>query len=386
MTSAEVVVVGGGVVGASVAHHLAARGCRDVIVLERGEAPGAGSTGRATGGFRVQFASEIDVRLSLLSREALLRFPDETGVDPGFEQRGYLFLASSEAVLETLRGALEVQRRAGCADAGTVDLAGAAALNPHVALDGVVGGTFCPADGFVRPMEILRGYAESAARLGVRFHHGVPCTGMRLVGGRIRGVLTPAGEISAGWVVDAAGAWAASIAAMAGVTLPVRPLRRQVAVTEPTDALPADMPMTVFVDDGFHLRVRDGRVLLLLPDVPRTADPFDTRVDDAWIDAVERRAGQAVPPLRGVPIDRDRCWAGLYEMSPDHRAILGVAPGVENLLLANGSSGHGVMHAPALGLLLAEILLDGAASSLDVHALRPSRFGEPGYLPEPVLL
>jgi sarcosine oxidase, subunit beta len=377
MLTAEVVIIGGGVVGASVAYHLAARGCRDVLVLERGARPGEGSTGRATGGFRAQFGTEVNVRLSLLAREKLLRFRDETGVDPGFRQCGYLFVARSADESDALVSAQGVQRECGLAEARAVGTDEVARLNPAVNLEGVAGGVYCPSDGFIRPLEILRGYAEAASRLGVRFEYGVAVEGFRVGGGgRVAGLSTKAGEVSAGAVVNAAGAWAGEVARLACSEVPVTPLRRQVAITRPFALLPEEMPMTIFVGDGFHLRVRDGRVLLLWPDEPRASDPFDTSVDDDWLGEVIRKAHASVPVLRGAEIDRAACWAGLYEMSPDRHALLGQAPGFDNFYLANGSSGHGVMHSPALGQLLAEIILDGSARTLDTHALRPSRFLE----------
>jgi sarcosine oxidase, subunit beta len=374
---AEVAVVGAGVIGASAAYHLARRGCTPVLVLERSLSSGEGSTGRATGGFRAQFGSEINVRLSLLSREKLLRFEEELGADPGYRPCGYLFLAGDEAQLDVLLGAQRVQRAAGLEEAREVTPSEIGEINPQIGTGGLVGGVFCPTDGFIRPMQILRGYVEGAERLGVRFEYGVECTGFELDGsGRIAAVRTSDGEVECGSVVNAAGAWAAPVAREAGLDLPVRPLRRQAAVTYPFDALPEDMPMTIFVEDGFHFRVRDGRVLLLWPDEPDVADPFDQSVEDAWLGTVFEMARSRVPCLSETSIDRERCWAGLYEMAPDGHALLGKAPGLENLYLANGSSGHGVMHSPALGQLLAEILVDGAAQALDVRALRPSRFAE----------
>ena len=377
METAEVVIVGGGVVGASVAYHLALQGCTDVLVLDA-RGPGEGSTARATGGFRAQFGSEINVRLSLLAREKLLRFRDETGVDPGYQQVGYLFFARDRAQLDALLEAQAVQHAAGLHEARQVDADEARAINPAVAWEGA-GGTFCPTDGYIRPLEILRGYREAAGRMGVRFRYGTPCTGLRAEGGAIRGVRTPEGEVAAGSVVNAAGAWAAGVGELAGVRVPVRPLRRQVAITHPTGVLPADMPMTIFTEDGFHLRVRDGRVLFAWPDAPDVDDPFDATVDDGWIAEVQRRARERLPVLAEAVVDRAACWAGLYEMSPDHHVLLGAAPGVPNLFLANGNSGHGVMHSPAVGQLLAEIVLHGAARTLDAHPLRPGRFddGEP---------
>jgi sarcosine oxidase subunit beta len=385
MQTAEVVIIGGGVVGASVAYHLAARGVRDVLVLERGTRPGAGSTGRATGGFRAQFGTRVNVRLSLLSREKLLRFEEETGVDPGFRQYGYLFVAGSEEELRELVSAQAVQHECGLAEAREVGAGEVARLNPALNREGVAGGVYCPSDGFIRPLEILRGYTEAAARLGARFLHGVVVEGVRAdEGGRVGRLLTTAGEVSAGAFVNAAGAWAGELGRVLGVEVPVTPLRRQVATTRPIDLLPEAMPMTIYAGDGFHLRVRDGRVLLLWPeDDPRAEDPFDTSVDEEWLKAVVSKAHARVPCLREARLDRGACWAGLYEMSPDRHAILGRAEGFDNLYLANGSSGHGVMHSPALGQLLTEIILEGHAHTLDVQALRPSRFaeGEPNVGP-----
>jgi sarcosine oxidase subunit beta len=163
-------------------------------------------------------------------------------------------------------------------------------------------------------------------------------------------------------------------------------MRRQVALTEAFHGLPECMPLTAFIEAEFHLRVRDGRVLLLWSDQPNTADPFDITFDPAWLPEVTARAHRWIPCLRGAKIDRGRCVAGLYEMSPDRHVLLGAASGVENLFLVNGSSGHGVMHSPALGQLLAEIILDGRASSMDVHPLRPSRFAEGQPIPAPEFL
>ena len=385
MRTAEVVIIGGGVVGASVAYHLAARGCRDVLVFERGARPGEGSTGRATGGFRAQFGTEVNVRLSLLSREKLLRFGEETGVDCGYEQRGYLFVARDGRELDALVGAQSVQHACGLREASVVDRDEVGRLNPAWNVEGVSGGVYCPTDGFIRPLEIMRGYAEAARRTGARFEYGVAVEGAKGgARGRVGTLLTSAGEVSAGAVVNAAGAWAAEVGRLLGAEVPVTPLRRQVAVTHATDALPGGMPMTINVGDGFHLRARDGRVLLLWPEAPRTDDPFDTSVDEGWLKAVAAKARANVPCLKGVALDRAACWAGLYEMSPDRHAILGRADGFDDLYLANGSSGHGVMHAPALGQLLAEIILDGRAHTLDTHALRPARFaeGEPNVGPD----
>ena len=375
MSRAAVAIVGGGVIGASVAYHLATLGQRDVVVLDTAAGPGAGSTGRATGGYRAQYATPINVRLSLLAREKLRRFADEIGVDAGYAPVGYLWLAASAAELDVMRAGRAVQHAEGLLESVEVSPEDIARINPAVRLDGVAGGAFCPTDGFIRPLRMLEGYLAAAARLGVRHVWGAGVLALRRdASDRIVEVETTRGRIAVDAVVNAAGAWAAGVAALAGVALPVLPLRRQIAPTMPCDLLPADMPMTIWAGDGFHCRVRDGRVLLLWPTPGVEGQPFDDSVDPAWIDAVQSKAHARMPVLRQATIDRAGCWAGLYEMSPDKHAILGPADECPNLFLINGSSGHGVMHAPALGHLLAEIICYGRARTLEVTSLRPGRF------------
>jgi sarcosine oxidase, subunit beta len=369
------VIIGGGVMGASVAWHLARRGWRDITVLDRGREPGTGSTGRATGGFRAQYSTAINVRLSLLSRALLQRFEEDTGTSPGYHPAGYLWLASTEAALNALREAQRVQHAEGLLEAVEVTLNEAVRLNPAVSPEGLAGAVFCPTDGFIRPLQILRGYVTSAMRHGVRFEWGTEVLGLDRAGdGGIVSVRTSTGALPADIVVNACGAWAGALAALAGLDVPVVPLRRQILPTVPTQVLPVSMPMTIFVEDGFHCRVRDGRVLLLRPSPGDPADPFATRVDPSWIDEVAAVAAERLPCLKEVPVDCDAAWAGLYEMSPDRHALVGPHPDCGNLFLINGSSGHGVMHAPALGLLLAEIITEGRPATLDITPLAPDRF------------
>ena len=387
MTAPEVVILGAGIMGASAAWHLARRGVRGIVLLERGAAAGAGSTARATGGFRAQYATPINVRLSLLARAKLASFESDTGVDPGYAPHGYLWLASRERELAALADARRIQHASGLAEALPVTPDDIRRLNPAVSDAGLLGGAWCPTDGFIRPLDLLAGYLGAAKRLGAQVRWGVEASGIELgAGSRVVGVRTGAGRIACGAVVNALGPWAAGVMSDTGFSLPVTPLRRQVAATVPTDVLPAAMPMTIFIGDGFHFRVRDGRVLLLWPTPGVPGRPFDTLVDPAWVDAVMARAHARVPVLRSVPVDPGACWAGLYEISPDKHAILGPAPGVPNLFLINGSSGHGVMHAPALGQLLAEIICDGRATTLDATPLRPQRFAEGDLNPVSELL
>jgi sarcosine oxidase subunit beta len=357
----SIVIIGGGVIGASIAWHLVSRGARNVVVMDRAAAPGGGSTSRATGGFRGQFASAVNVRLSMLSREKLVRFTEEVGGDPEFRPVGYLFLARDRGQIEQLRTACGIQQSAGFGDARLIDRSEALSIAPYLHPDGFEGAAFCPSDGTIRPMRILEGYREAAERLGARFSYG---SEVREIEVRDRRAVSVNG-VPADAVINAAGPWAREIGALAGVDVPVEPLTRRVAVTEPTDVLPEEMPLVIYLEDGFHLRSRDGRVLLLWPEE-----------HERWEEEVRRKADRRVPVLRNVRIDSDRGWSGFYEMSPDRHAILGRSMEVENFFLANGSSGHGVMHAPAIGQLLAEMVFDGVASSIDVEELRPSRFAE----------
>ena len=374
-THAQVAIVGGGVIGASIAYHLAREGVDEILIIDRAPGPGAGSTGRATGGFRAQFATPINVQLSLESREELLRFEDDTGVDPGYQQVGYLWLASRKPQIDALRAAHKVQRAQGLDEVREITVDEIASINPLVERKDLIGGSFCPTDGYIRPMEILRGYLESAERLGARFLYDCECISMDSSDGVVSRLRTTRGEISVERVVNAAGPWAARIASMAGVRIPVAPLRRQAAFTVPTDAIPVDMPMTIFMTSGFHIRARDGRALLSWPNVEAEGEPRELVADDAWIDEAAEMMRRRIPALRDVEIDRPLCYAGLYEMSPDHHAILGISPTCANMYFANGSSGHGVMHSPAIGSIITDMILE-RKPQIDVSMLRPSRFDE----------
>jgi sarcosine oxidase, subunit beta len=325
-------IAGAGVIGCSVAYHLAARGVRHIVVHDRASDFGGGSTPKATGGFRGQFESEVNVRLSLLSRQKLQEF------DSGYLPYGYLFLARSEEELAKLEEAQTVQHAAGLSEARMVTADEARELNPAIGDAAVIGGTFCPTDGFIRALKIMKHYAESARALGVRFEFNSEVDPDTLDG-----------DI----MINTLGAWAGP---------PIRPLRRNVIATVPTAILPDTMPMTVWAGDWFHLRVRDGRVLLLWPDDPPVGD-------EEWLERVLSLTRERMPILRDVPIGEQ--WSGLYEMSPDGHALLGKVG--ENRYIAAGSCGHGVMHAPALGHLLAELIVDGK-TSIDISALDPLRF------------
>lgn len=374
MKTADAVIIGGGVMGASIAYHLALKGFKNILVVDK-SLPGSGSTGKATGGFRAQFGSEINIKLSLLSREKLLQFKEETGEDPDFVQQGYLFLAQNDDGLTRLKQANELQRSSGLSEAIIVTLEDIQKLNPHINLNGVLGGIFCGSDGFISPLNILNGYITAAKKLDVTFLYDTEVTTIMQKEGRLMSVVTPQETYSTDIFINAAGAWAGEIARLAGIDLPLKPLKRQVCKITQKNILPADMPMTIWVDNSFHFRMRDEHLILLHPCDPENPENFSTEVEDSWLEKTFNIGLNRIPALKNCSIDISGSWAGLYEISPDEHIMLGLADGTENFYLANGSSGHGVMHSPAIGQLLAE-LISGKNTSIDITPLSPNRFKE----------
>ncbi len=369
---AQIIILGAGIIGSSIAHFLAAKGIK-VLVLEQDAKPAtdqtaSSSAARATGGFRVQYGTKINVQLSLLAREILLNFESSTGVNPQYQPFGYLFLASSVVELEALKAAQVVQRQAGLGVSRVVTPEEIAVLNPALNLESVLGGSYCPWDGFIRPLEMRRGFASSAMRHGAEFRYGTQAK-LEVRGNKVV-VRTSNTILEADAIINATGAWAGTL----GLEIPVTPEKRQIAETIVTNTLPPEMPMSIYCDTGFHLRIRDNRVLLLRPSPVKSSHPLDLEPDPAWLEPMLLEARTRVSALQNFPIERT--WAGLYENSPDKHAIFGIHPEFVNLYLVNGSSGHGTMHSPAFGQLISELILDGQTSSLDTHCLRPERFLE----------
>jgi len=366
---ASVVIVGGGVVGASVAYHLAVRGLTDVLVLER-NALGSGSTGRSAGGVRQQFSTEVNCRLSMLSVQKLLRFEEETGWDPSFHQVGYLFLLTRPDDWSLFQGSSAMQQRLGL-PVSTMTAEGARRKVPPLAVDDVLGAAFCPTDGHADPTQVCLGYAAAARSRGVEVASGVSVTGIDVEGGRVTAVATDAGRVSTPLVVDAAGPWATQIAAMAGVDVPIRPYRRQLYFIESFSQVPDDAPMVVDFATSVYFR-REGPGLLLGMTDRSEPSSFNTNTDDAFLAMLIENAVRRMPAIENAQLASG--WAGLYDVTPDANPILGPVPQVEGFLMAAGFSGHGFMHAPATGQLLAEIIVDGAAATIDVSSFSLDRF------------
>ena len=369
-TTADVVVIGGGIMGASTAYHLAARGCTDVVVLESAEMFGLGSTGLNAGGIRYQFATKVNVELSKRSIGMMERFADEMGQEVGLRRCGYLFMLDRDEDLEQFRKNVALQNSLGV-PSQVVSTAEIAALAPEVDVSGIIGGTWCPLDGLVDPNGLLQGYVSNARRLGATLITSTPATGIDVSGGRVSRVVTKAGSIETRTVVICAGPWSAQIGAMAGIDLPVQPIRRQIAVTAPIPGLRTDFPFVIDFSRSLYFHREGNGILTGMSNHDEPAG-FDTRVDQDWRLHHVENAMQRLPLLADAEIAAE--WAGLYEVTPDDQPILGRIPAVDGLVACAGFSGHGLMHGPVAGLLMAEEILDGRAKTIDIDSLRWSRF------------
>ena len=365
---ADVVVIGGGILGASIAYHLAARGVRDVVVLER-EQLGSGSTTRNAGGVRLQFSTEINVLLSLRSLPRIERFADEMGADPHLRQVGYLFLITEERDVAPFEASLAMWKRLGV-PAERLDPAGVQRIFPELRVDDLRFATFCQRDGYCDPTSLLNGYVARARAKGVSFREHEPAIGVTRGAGRATGVRTANGQISCDTVVNAAGAWAAEVGQLAGVDLPIRPLRRQIFVTEPVPGLDRDFPLTVEFATTLYFHRESGGVLMGMAD-PTDGPGFDASVNWDFLPTLVERALYRLPILERANVKTG--WAGFYEDTPDKHPIIGGVPGLEGFLCAAGFSGHGIMHAPAAGEAIAELIVDGR-TTLDLTPLAYDRF------------
>ena len=348
--SAEVVIVGGGALGTSVARHLAELGVTDVVLLERDQL-GSGSTSKSAGGFRLQFADELNVRIALRSLAELERLGDV-----GLRQVGYLFLLDSEGDLAAFREALELQGSLGV-PSRELSVEEALALVPQLDPEGLVGATFCPLDGYASPESVVQAYAGAAAERGVRIGQGEPVTAIRVAGGRIEAVETPSRRIATGTVVCTAGAWAGEVAALAGVELPVRGEARWLHYSPDSGGLVDDTPLTIDFATGFYFH-REGPGLV-----------FGGR--EQTLEELAVPAARRLPLLAELPIQAS--WWGYYEQSPDHNAIVGEASEPSRFLYGTGFSGHGFQQTPAVGEHLAQ-LVAGVEPALDLSPFSLDRF------------
>jgi sarcosine oxidase subunit beta len=376
--TADIVIIGGGIVGLSIAYYLALKKAGRIVLFEKGQL-GEGSTSRCVGGIRTQFSTEINIRFSLESLKTFDQFEEEFGVNPDLKKIGYLFLATTKDEIKIFHQNVKLQKRFNI----PVEFLNPDEIRarwPYLRMDDILGGTFCFRDGYAGPNEILSGFGSGAKSAGVKIYEGMEIMGISLAKGKIHSVKTKDEEIFTRVVINAAGPYAASIGELVGIKIPVKPLRRQIFITAPFHLTNHPIPLTIDFHRGWYFRQElDG----LLLSGPLDLEPsFNLNIDYEAMAEASENAIYRVPVLEKACIARG--WAGLYEISPDYHAILGRVSEVEGFILANGFSGHGFQHSPAVGRVIAELIMDGKATTIDISSLSLKRFEKGELILEPM--
>ncbi len=381
--TADVVIIGAGAIGCSIAYHLGLRRADNVVVLEQ-ESIGSGTTSKAAGGIRVQFPTEIEIRFSMESLQFFKRFQEDMGVNPHLRQVGYLFLLGSERDVEQYNRQIALQSQYGL-DVRLLTPQDAKAVVPQLRVDDLLAAVYSPQDGYADPHTVVQGYATKARECGVKILEQTEVTGIRVAGDRVVGVDTSSGPIDTRLIVNAAGPWAMRVGEMVGATGPVYPRRRHIFVTEPFGDFVSPSPLVIDRTSGFYCRT-EGRSILMSPGDAQEVQGYKVTIDWSMAEETARKAVQRIPVLEGAGIMSG--WAGLRPLTPDEHAIIDYLPGIEGFLCAIGFCGHGFQHSPAAGRVVAEMILDGH-SSLDISALSFARFQKAmppvsmGKVPEP---
>lgn len=368
--TAEIAVIGGGIMGCSTAYHLAKRGQKDVVLLEKDLLVQA-STGLSVGGIRLQFSHPANIRLSQETLRLFEHFEEEFNVDIGFHQVGYLFIAQKKSSWKDFLGSVQIQRQLNV----PVEVLSPEEIKrrwPYLEVDDIQGGTFGPKDGYADPYNVAMAFANKARKIGVRIEEKTRVTGIRIEAGCIKGVETTKGPISAPIVVNVAGPWGGEVARMAGLEFPVNPYRRQVFMTRAFDAIFQPVPMIIDFDALFYFRGEGPGILTGMSDLDEPPS-FNTHVDWNFLEKVIEKAVHRAPVLEKAKILKG--WGGLYTITPDENPIIGRIPHMEGFFCAIGFSGHGFQHGPAVGRILSELILDGH-TDFDLTPFAHDRFGK----------
>jgi len=369
--TADIVVIGGGIIGLSAAFQLARLNAGKIVVLEKEMFLGTGATAKCAGGIRAQFSTRINIEMSMKSEEMLVNFEKEYDYPIVYEQNGYMFLLFNDRQVAGFTKAFEMQRSLGL-NVEWLDIPRINELAPPVKTDDVIKATFCQDDGIADPSDMINGYSTIARKLGVAIEIETEVTGINVEAGEVKGIVTNKGEIAAPLVINAAGPYAKVIGEMAGIDVPVEPIRRQIVTTGPLDYIPPTFPMVVDVGSGLYFHKESPGLLLGWAD-PDVEPGFDESVDPDYTDTIIMKALDRVPRLETAEMAKS--WAGLYETTPDHHAIIDYADEVKGFFVCSGFSGHGLMHAPAAGLVAAEKIV-GQDTSIDISPLSLRRFAK----------
>jgi sarcosine oxidase subunit beta len=376
--TADVVIIGGGIIGNAIAWNLARKGAGKIILLEKEKHIGQGMTAYSAGGVREQFSSEINIRLSKFSLDVFGRFKEEMDQDIDYKQAGYLFLAATEETEAALRRNVELQNRVGV-ESRLITPEEAREKVRDLNIEDLRLAAFNARDGYVDPSSICQGYNLKARELGVEIRTRTAATGFRIAGERVQAVQTPAGEIEAATYVNATGPYLHEVGKLADLDIPAQPYRRMLFITEKFSLSPNLIPLTIDMATGFYFR-QEGDGLMLGRADPEEPSSFDTTLDWDYLEQILEYALHRIPTVENAQIGKG--WAGLYDITPDHHPLLGPYPELPNLILAGGFSGHGIMHGPAVGVVIAEMVLDGQPKSIDISILSPTRIREDKLLVE----
>lgn len=375
----QVIIIGSGIVGAAIAYYLTRKGISDVLVLEQGEIGFQGATSACLGGLRTQFSTVVNIRFSLISRKVYQHFKEEYGVDPGFKPYGYLFLATTPKQRKIFENTSRLMKAMDL----PVELLSPQEVSrrwPFIRVDDLSGGSYTKEDGFYNPIEILKTYVKKARQGGTVFMENVQVTGILVKGKNVVGIQTKdEHNIKADIIVNAAGPWAGRVASMAGLHLPIGPLKRHLFFTDAFHEIPDLFPMVIDVDSGWYMK-REARGLIL--GGPTGSKSFSQHVDfdaEAW---TAEKSIKRIPSLERAKIIRG--WVGHYEMTPDNHAVIGSFPELRHFICAAGFSGHGFQHAPATGMIVADLIANGKTETEDIYPLRPTRFRENDLVHEPI--
>lgn len=376
----DFVICGGGIVGISMAYWLAKRGAKSIALLEKDIALGNGSTGKCAGGIRAQFSTEVNIKIQLLAIKIYENFKNEIGGDPEFHQPGYLFMIKSEGWKHSFQKSVQIQRKLGLPvkELAPSDIK---KLAPYVNTDGLIYGTFCKTDGYADPHGTIQGFWDRCKEMAVDIFMQTEVNQIKKNGANIISFVTNNGEFKGDVFINCAGAWSGELGKMTGAEIPVTGVRRMLFITNPIepspDGFPVDIPMTIDMDTGVYLRRESGGLLLGMEDESEPPG-FDTTLNWDFLNTLIEHAIHRIPKLGECEIMRG--WGGLYDMSPDRSAVVGLVPGFKNFYVVSGFSGHGFMQGPATTKLLSELIIDGKPS-IDISQLRVDRFkdGEQVY-------